>query len=283
MRALGIALGLFLLAPALAAAQDAGAAPTEDPEPGPADTPAAPEAPPADEPPTAAQEEPVSPPPSRRRDPAPAPAATSAPPPATPPPAEEEEEAEEEEDDGDPYDFLWIDLSGGVSYIDMRALSENNFYPEFVRLSGVGGAASLGVGFRIEFFAAGIRGTIASYGDGFDVGTAVGEVTIILPIPVVKPWFRAGFGFGWHGDGNFNAPRDSQTTVFGWAFSGAAGIDIYLAHWFAIGAGAYVDILNMSRQSINEPVGMPGDVEFTDPGDAVGVQIRGQVGVTFHL
>ena len=277
MRAIAIALGLILGAPALAAAQaDAGAAPTEEPEPGPTDTPArADDPPPAAPPPPRAEEEPTPvEPAARRRPPAPPPAA---------PPRDVEEEDEEEEDDGDPYDFLWVDLSGGVSYIDMRALEENNFYPSLVRLSGTGGVASLGAGFRIEFFAAGIRGTIASYGDGFDVGTAVGEVTIIVPIPVVKPWIRAGFGFGWHGDGDFDAPRNSQTTVFGWAFSGAAGLDIYLAHWFSIGAGAYIDILNMSRQSFSEPVGDPGDVEFSEPGDAVGVQVRGQAGVTFHL
>lgn len=223
---------------------------------------------------------------SRRSEPPPPGAGTPSnparPQPAPPP---DPEEREEEEDGGDPYDFLWIDIAGAISYVDMRALSENNFYPEFVRLNGVGGAGSLGLGFRIAFLAAGIRGTLASYGDGFDVGTAIGEVTLMLPIPIVKPYLRAGFGFAWHGDSDFNAPENSQTTVFGWAFNAAIGIDIYLAHWFSIGGAFSFDLLNMNRQSINEPIdpSTAGMVEFTDPGDAVGVQARGQAGITFHL
>jgi len=172
-----------------------------------------------------------------------------------------------------------------VSYVDLRALDATNFYPEFVRLSGVGPAGSLAVGFRIEFLSIGVRGSLAHYSDEFDVGTATAEISLSLPIPVVKPYVRVGVGLGWHGDGDFNAPMSSQTTVFGFAFSGAIGVDIYLADWFSIGAAGTLDILNMSRQSLDEPVD-PADagmVEFTESGDAVGIQARGQAGVTFHL
>ena len=182
---------------------------------------------------------------------------------------EGEEEEEEEEDEGDPYDFLWIELMGGVSYVDLRAIDQNNYYPTFVKLSGIGPMGGLALGFRIEFLSFGVRGALAHYDDGFDVGTAVAEVTLALPIPIVKPFIRVGFGMGWHGDsdvenslGEMGAryPDNVQTTVFGFAFSGAVGLDIYLAHWFSIGAAATVDILNMNRQSTEEPIEDPMDV-----------------------
>jgi hypothetical protein len=199
---------------------------------------------------------------------------------------DDDEDEEEEEEDEDPYDILWIELFGGFSWVDLRAIDTDNFYPEFVRLSGTGPAGGLAAGFRIEFVSVGLRGSLAHYGDGFEVGTAVAEVSLAIPIPVVKPFIRAGFGFGWHGDSNAESamiPMDAQTTVFGWAFNAAVGLDVYLAHWFAIGAAFNVDILNMSRQSFDEPAGNPGDVVFEETGDAVGAQARGQLSVSFHL
>ena len=195
-------------------------------------------------------------------------------------------EGEEEEPPaggGDPYDFLWIEAFGGLSFVDLRALSQNNFYPDIVRLQGEGPAGGAAVGFRIEFVSIGVRAAVAHYGDEFDVGTAVGEIALSIPLPIVKPYLRAGFGFAWHGDSNYMAPADSQTTVFGWAFSAAVGVDIYLVEWFAIGAAFNVDVLNMSRSSIDDPMPAPGAVVFEDPGDAVGAQLRGQLAVSFHF
>ncbi len=195
----------------------------------------------------------------------------------------DDDEDEEEEDGGDPYDFLWIQLQGGVSYVDMRAINADNFYPEVVRLRGVGPVGTVAAGFRIEFLSVGLRGALAHYSDDFDVGTVTAEAQLAIPIPVVRPYLRAGFGFGWHGDGDFNAPANSQTTVFGWVFNAAVGLDIFLVEWLSIGAAGSLDILNMSRQSFDEEPTSPTDVMFTETGDAVGIQARGHAGVTFHL
>ena len=283
MRALPFALALLVPTAVCAQAADEPSAPEESPA---TTTPATGEAaaPPADH---AAEPAPQPAPEPARATPPPA-AATGAGGPRTPQPSTPrrrpaEDEEEDEEDGGDPYDFLWIDLAGGVSYVDMRALNADNYYPEFVQLSGIGPMGTLALGFRLDFVAVGVRGTVAHYSDEFDVGTATAEVTLMLPISIVKPYLRVGFGLGWHGDGDFNAPANSQTTVFGFAFDGAVGLDIYFADWFSIGAAFSVDILNMNRQTIDEPIGNPGTIEFTETGDAVGAQIRGQGGVTFHL
>jgi hypothetical protein len=201
------------------------------------------------------------------------------------------DEEEEEKDEGDHFDFLWIELSGGAAYVDLRAINADNFYPEFVRLSGYGPAGSLGLGFRIEFVSVGVRAALAHYDASdpatpdatWDVGTAVAEVTLSIPLPVFRPFGRVGFGMAWHGDSNFQAPEMSQTTVFGWVFAGAIGFDIYLADWFAINVAVTAEILNMNRQTIDEPIMDPGMVRFTETGDAVGAQGRATAGIAFHF
>lgn len=278
MRRAGLAL-LLAASCATASAQDAPAPETGEPsEPAPSAGPAAPSA-------------------------ATNATTTSAPPPSTGERTvivrhDDDEEEEEQQDRGDPYDILWIELFGGASYVDLRAVDTTNFYPEFVRLSGWGPAGGLALGFRVEFFSAGVRAAFAHYdasdastpGAVFDVGTLAAEVKLALPIPVVQPFVRVGFGFGWHGDSNAEdawasrmPPSDIQTTVFGWVFQGAVGVDIYLAHWFAIGAAFSVDVLNMSRQTWDEEPTNPTDVMFRDGGDAIGAQGRGQIAVSFHL
>lgn len=272
LAAVCFSLGCLAAAPALAQEAAGGAATPRTEPASPAQTPAAAPAPAAT--------------------PAPAPARTSpaprpAPRPTTTgddhPPTGSAWQDDEEEDEGDPYDFLWIEGMAGWSFVDLRGISTNNFYPEVVRLRGDGPMGGGAVGFRIEFLSVGARAAIAHYGDDFQVGTATAEVTLALPLPIIKPYIRLGFGLGWHGDSNYMAPEMSQTTVFGWAFTGAVGADIYFIDWFAVGAAVTADILNMSRQSIDDPMPGPGDVVFEDPGDAVGAQVRGHIAVSFHL
>lgn len=199
------------------------------------------------------------------------------------------EEEAEDEDEGDPYDFLWIEAHAAASYVDLRAIDADNYYPEFVRLSGWGPAGVFALGFRIEFLSVGLRLSLARYQVGdtdedvFDVGTGTAEVTLAIPIPIIKPYARIGIGVGWHGDSNFMAPDMSQTTVYGWVFSGAVGADIYFIDWFAIGVCFSIDVLNMNRQTFDEPIMDPGMVRFEETGDAVGLQGRGSVGISFHF
>jgi hypothetical protein len=216
---------------------------------------------------------------------------------------EEEDEAPEPHSPPDAYDIVYVELFGGPTYVDLRAVQVRNYYPEFVQLSGIGGGGGVAAGFRIEFLSVGVRGTLSHYDvvssegtpSSFDVGTAAAEVTLSLPIPVVRPFIRAGFGLGWHGDAGVNQvwknmapPTDIQTTVFGWVFQGAIGLDVFVADWFSLGAAVSVDVLNMSRHAwSNAPMDLDpstsGDVDFRQSGDAIGVQGRGQIAAAFHF
>lgn len=201
----------------------------------------------------------------------------------------EEEEEPEPEGDGRDVDFIWFELEGGVSSVDLIAFRDANFAsiaagePAFDNLRGTGPMAGLGVGFRVYWLTVGARGTYANY-QNFDIGTIGGDVALRLPIPVVEPYARVGFGYAWQGQANYRNPTMSATTVYGWSFDAALGIDIYLVKWFTIGAGAGLNLLNMSRQSDpTQPCMGVTDICPGNPGDAVGYQLRGfiQVGLRF--
>jgi hypothetical protein len=50
-----------------------------------------------------------------------------------------------------------------------------------MRLDGTGPMGTLAAGFRIAFLSVGLRGTLAHYGSGFDVGTATAEARSPCP------------------------------------------------------------------------------------------------------
>jgi hypothetical protein len=212
------------------------------------------------------------------------PSASAAPPASSGTPAGRARADEEEESDGRDADLLWVEAIAGYSYVNMRAIAYDNLYPSVVALSGSGYGGGLAAGVRLSFVSIGARATLASY-EGFEVGTAAAEITLRLPTPVVEPWVRAGFGYGWHGNANYDEPSLSQTNVYGYVIQAAAGLDIYLGRFFAIGAGFDVDVLNLSRQALTLGPGMasPTGVDLTKDGNAVGLQLRGHVAASLHF
>lgn len=199
---------------------------------------------------------------------APAPAPRPAPPPPTP-----------------RTDIIYVELIGGYSFVNMRALrNPENFFPEIVPISGSGYAAGLAAGIRLSILTIGGRATLASYA-GFEVGTVAAELTLRLPTGVVEPWIRAGFGYGWLGEANYEFPGRSETSVYGYVIQGGLGVDVYLGKVVSIGGGFDLDILNMSRQPLPgaDPPASPGEFDLTQDGNAVGLQIRAHGTVTFHF
>jgi hypothetical protein len=209
---------------------------------------------------------------------------------ATPAAASDPTEEEEEEGDGRDVDYLWIEVEGGVSDANLVAFTDSNFVsaaaggtPLFQEVRGTGPFLGAGLGFRIFVFSIGARATYANY-QNFDLGNVGGELTIRLPIPVIEPYARVGFGYAWQGQANYANPAMSSTSVYGWSFDAALGLDVYLVEWFTLGAGIGLNLLNMSRQ--RDPT-MPcmglTDICPGNPGDAVGYQLRGFVQVGFRF
>lgn len=285
-----LALACASLSTSARAQEDGGVASPDDmqapPEEAPLETtPAPPNAVPQEVPPPAAQTTTTQTQTTRwpdgyRRETQTTQARTATPPPA--PPAARTRPPEEPEGDGRAADVVWVEAIGGYGFVNMRAISYENLYPSVVELTGAGFAAGLAAGVRISFLSIGGRATLASY-TGFEVGTAAVEVTLRLPTPVVEPYIRAGFGYGWLGTANYDEPTLSETSVYGYVIQGAVGIDIYLGKVVAIGGGFDVDVLNMSRQQLSTMPVSPAGVDLTKDGNAVGLQIRGHVALSLHF
>jgi len=210
----------------------------------------------------------------------------TAPPRTAPPPEEEEEEG-----DGRDVDYLWIEAQGGVSNVNLIQFQNTAFAdvaagdPVFREVYGTGPVIGLGVGFRVWWIAVGARASFALY-DTFQIGTVGGEVTLRLPVPIVEPWVRVGFGYGWQGEASYGTAGVAarSTTTYGWAFQSGLGLDIYLTNWFTIGAGVGLDILNMTRQRDPSVMCMAvTDVCPGNNGDALGLQIKGLLTVGFRF
>jgi len=202
---------------------------------------------------------------------------------------------EEHEGDGRDVDFIWIEAFGGIANVNLVAFggtaSETDpssgtevFHP----VSGTGPMFGGALGFRVWWLAIGARTTFASY-DAFQIGTIGGEAQLRLPIPVVEPYIRAGFGYAWQGNATYSVSsagvsEQHATTVYGWAFNAAVGFDIFLVNWFTIGAGVGLDVLNMARQTDPRAACM-GVTDFCPghAGDAVGYQLSGYGQIGFHI
>jgi hypothetical protein len=206
--------------------------------------------------------------------------------PVTAPPTPAAEEEEEEEGDGRDYDVLWIELQGGVSYANLVQFQNQNFADVaggasvFNEIYGTGPAVGLGVGFRVWWLAIGARASVAVY-ETFQIGTIGGEATLRLPIPVVEPWVRVGFGYGWQGDAQYQSGSSTySTTTYGWVFQSGLGLDIYLTNWFTLGAGVGLDILNLTRQ--RDPSAMCMGATDVCP-SRNGDELKGLATVGFHF
>ena len=192
--------------------------------------------------------------------------------PAPPPPVQRED------GDGRAADILWIEGAFGYSYVNLVQFSHTEFLPQIDRYKGGGYMAALAAGVRLSFLMIGARGTLSSY-EWFDLWSIGGEVHLRIPVAAVEPYARIGAGYAFVGQADYDVPEMSEQDVFGLMLDAGAGIDIYLDQIFAIGAGLDVAWLNLSRQRVDmdgcmEMTCGTGTIDFTEDGDAAGLQLR---------
>lgn len=188
---------------------------------------------------------------------------------------------DEDEDDGRKADLLWIEGGFGYSYVNLAQFSQSNFIPGIDQYKGSGYVGHVAAGFRLFFLTLGARGTIAAYPDlNFDLWSVMADVALRLPIPIVEPYVRLGVGYAFMGSADYARPADSSVSVYGLTIEGGVGVDIYLNPYLSIGGGLDVVYLNLTRQRVDRcessmsPDCRPGDVNFEESGDAVGLQMR---------
>lgn len=198
--------------------------------------------------------------------------------------AERQEEADAEQDDGRDHDVFWIEPNFGYSYVDLRMFRQDNFLPSTVDTKAHGYTGGVALGFRISWLTLGARGVAAKYPD-FYIGSLMFDAALRIPIGPVEPYVRAGFGYAWVGNPNFDDLGMSEVDVFGFVAEAGAGLDIYLSKVVAIGVGADAAFLNLGRQDVRE-CGTdcnPGHVNLEEEGDATGFQLRAQGHIGFHF
>jgi endogenous inhibitor of DNA gyrase (YacG/DUF329 family) len=186
-------------------------------------------------------------------------------------------------EDGGDHGIVYIGADFGYSWINLVQFSSNNFIPTAERLDGNGWSTALSAGFRVYWFTVGARGTLSSY-PGFEIGTVGLDLGLHLPIPVIEPYVRGGLSYGWMGNANYRNPNLSDTSVTGLVADVGGGVDIYLSDHISLGAGIDAVFLNLTRQKITSGAAtMVTDINVSESGDAVGLQLRFHGQLTIHI
>ncbi|MFW6051766.1 MAG: hypothetical protein ACODAU_11360 [Myxococcota bacterium] len=279
----------------------APAPPPEQPappaEPPPAEHPTAVEREPAPQPtspaPPPASESPPSggpqqqPPPTMAQEPEPRPLddrPATAPPPA---PAGEGRDArrQKEKDEDGPGEPFWIEPFFGYSYVNLVQFRQDNFLPSNDKIEAHGFAGGLALGFRIWWISLGARGVAARYPD-FYIGSAMFDAALRVPLGPLEPYVRAGLGYAWVGNPNFDDLGSTEIDIHGLIAEAGAGLDFWLTDVVVLGFGVDATFLNLTRQG-DEGCGggacRVNDVQLDDDGDATGFQLRAQGHIGFRF
>ena len=188
---------------------------------------------------------------------------------------------EPENEDEDSWGIFWLEAQAGYSYANLIQFRSSNFIPEAENLQGNGITAGGALGFRLYLFTIGVRANFSHYSD-FNLSSAALDLGVHLPIPLVSPYLRVGFGYGWLGGADWDSTSLRNASVQGLVIDGGLGVNIKLAPILSLGGGFDAAFLNLGRQSIRD-AGSIATVDLEEDGDAVGLQIRVHLHLTIHI
>lgn len=247
--------------------------------------------------------QPAAPPLATTPAPTPTPAPAPAPPPAqprtTPPPSttaspstaqrsttgptESALDEDESSDDGEGRHnrrrFFYLEASAGYSWVKLGLMRETNLVPDIVRLDESGYAVGGGAGFFISFITLGVQAEVAMH-DSFNLGTVLLDLGIRLPTKHLEPYFRFGIGYAWLFNNSLIPGMD--LTIRGVAANLGIGFDYMITPLLAIGVGGDATVFNVRRSGVN---GAPiiSNVDLSEEGDAIGLQISALVQLSLHF
>lgn len=215
---------------------------------------------------------------------APSPATTpphAAPAPARRPAAEEEDDVDDASDEH--REWFWIEASAGYSWVNLVQLTSEDFTAEPDLLQGSGFIFEGGLGFEISILQIGVTSSYAQY-EHFDILTAELDATVVIPIPVIEPFLRVGVGYAHMGQVEVATmgSMPEKARIRGIGVDLGAGLDIHLADAFQLGFAFDASFLNLQRQKVTE-LGTITNVDFTQTGNAVGLQLNATVRITFQF
>ncbi|MCA9578509.1 MAG: outer membrane beta-barrel protein [Sandaracinaceae bacterium] len=177
------------------------------------------------------------------------------------------------------FRVFYLEASAGYSWVKLGLLREDNLIPDIARLDESGFAVGGGLGFFISFVTLGVQAEVARH-DSFDLGTVMLDLGIRLPTRHLEPYLRFGIGYVWLFNNDL-IPGQSEN-VRGVAANLGIGFDYMISPLVAIGVGADATVFNVRRAGVS---GAPiiTNIDLSEEGDAVGVQISALVQLSFHF
>jgi hypothetical protein len=163
---------------------------------------------------------------------------------------------QEKEDSGLGLEWVWLNADAGYSYANLESFSTTTLGMQ--KTASGGPTFGVGAGVRLLFLTLGLRARdlILDLGNLWEIGL---EAAFHMRVWHIDPYFGVRGGY------NFVGSLDSSTvggavgstngiSVHGFNVGPMAGIDVYLAHAFSIGADIDAQFLFISRP----PVPVPG-------------------------
>lgn len=178
----------------------------------------------------------------------------------SPQPTETERRLREadEEDSGRGLEIAYFDVEGGGQYLTLEGLAKSGagLLPSApgaaqVRTRGFGAMTSAGAGVRLVFLTVGPRFRYATFSD-WNLWSLGGEVGLHIPLGNLEP--HVGIGAGYtklvHPVQAMFGP-DAPVSIGGVDVRLTGGADYYLTNVFSVGARAGVEMLFLSRASVD--------------------------------
>jgi hypothetical protein len=209
--------------------------------------------------------------------------------------------SDESEDSGLGLEWVYLNAEAGASYVDMQSFSASSF--GLVKTSSGGPAFGFGAGVRLLFFTLGLRARDLSLSDIGNLWLLNLEAAFHTRIWRIDPYFgvRGGYNFVGSLDSNTVGAAVGSTngvSVHGFNVGPMAGIDVYLAHAFSIGADIDAQFLFISRPQVALPAGvteaqavakLPAQYQgqaqalYGNSGSSAGIQITPTIHLGVHF
>lgn len=180
---------------------------------------------------------------------------------------------------------FWIEATAGYSYVNLTTFGEENFLPTLESTTDTGWTVGGAAGLRLWAFTIGARGNFARHPD-FNLSSAMIDLGLRLPLPLIEPFVRAGFGYAWLGTGRFREEAIRNADIAGFAAELGVGVDIALPAGLSLGVGVDGGLLFLSRDDVEgacEGDGCGVSIDLAETGRSYGVQVRPRVMLTYRF
>lgn len=200
----------------------------------------------------------------------------------------------EEKDSGRGLQIFWLNAEAGYEYLGLQTFRAKDLVDADVVGTNQGGLAlGAGLGVRLVFITLGARFRLGSFQD-WQIWTLNAELGLCMPFGPLEPYFT--FGGGYASLGSFDtssvgaALDEAGVQVRGFDLRGGAGLDVYLADNFSVGANVTGELLFLTRPKVDESdlSGSTPEEElaaevYAKDGSSIGGGVTGSVVLGLHF